>query len=135
MCNRRNSIFAYLQGNLWLWVFASEYIPPSLFNLNYVRVHSQSQLESCIQQPQTGWSAQINRLYCVFIRFKDFCIEWKQKQKVVVFWPKVVVGHPPQLWSNYHFLCGIWFLLRIPRYGKIIEQIWKWNFYMFYTEI
>ena len=25
-------------------------------------------------------------------RFEGFCVEWKQKQKVVVFGPKVVVG-------------------------------------------
>ena len=39
------------------------------------------------------WSIPTNKFHCVFTRFIGFCIEWKQKQKVVVFGPKVVVGH------------------------------------------
>ena len=45
-------------------------------------------------------SGRINKLrsffVVFFIRFGAFWIEWKQKQKVAVFWPKVVVApHPP----------------------------------------
>ena len=47
----------------------------------------------------------------VFTRFEGIWIELRQKQKVVVFWPKVVVQnprtHPPQfvlrITKNYHF--------------------------------
>ena len=46
-----------------------------------------------IEKQLIRWSTQIKKFYCVFTRFEGFCIEWKQKQKVVVFWPKVVVGH------------------------------------------
>ena len=31
--------------------------------------------------------------------------------------------YPPQLWSNYHFFVEKLFVLRIPSYGKIFDQI------------
>ena len=42
--------------------------------------------------PWQGCSTQIKKFYFVFTRFEGFCIEWKQKQIVVI-----VVGHllPP----------------------------------------
>ena len=38
-----------------------KFLPPPQPQLGQVRVHSQSQLESCIQQPQIGYNTQINR--------------------------------------------------------------------------
>ena len=69
--------------------------PPLPTLIRPSQIHSQSQLESCIQQPKIGYRRQINKFYCVFTRFEGFCIEWKQKQKVVLFWPKVLVGPRP----------------------------------------
>ena len=52
------------------------------------------------------------------------------KKSVSFGWCPPQKGQPPKLWSNYRFFVGIIFLLRISRYVEIIDQVWKWNFYL-----
>ena len=52
-----------------------------------------------VNKPWQWLRTHINKFYCVFTHFEGFSIEFKQKQKVVPFWPKVAVGPqtpPPQ---------------------------------------
>ena len=71
----------------------------------------------------------------VYLVCKYFLVSEGRRQKKWYFWVvpttkwpttppplPVVVKVPPFLWE-------IFVLLRIPWYGKIIEQIWEWNFY------
>ena len=57
---------------------------------------------------------------------------WRQKKVVpTTKW----LDPPPSCGQSTTFLCEILYLLRIPWYGKIIEQIGNWNFHPSPTSI
>ena len=92
--------------------------------------------------PRYGQNTKIKSFFCGFIRFGGFYIKSKQKQKVVVFWPKVVV-RPYFMWyvppppgfvmrttQNYHFwrcplLLIIGLVLTIRARGKGFPQYFQ----------
>ena len=55
----------------------------------------------------------------------------RRRQKKWYFWvvPTTKWPNPPSCGQSTTFLWEIFYLLRIPWYGKIIEQIGKWNFH------
>ena len=58
-----------------------------------LKKHCLNTLCNPIEKQLIRWSTQIKKFYCVFTRFEGFCIEWKQKQKMVVFDRKLCSGN------------------------------------------
>ena len=87
-----------------------------------------TQREVCIPQPLTGVEHTNFQFYSVFTRYEDFCMEWKQKQKVDFFGRKLQSSLEPPRYRYRH----VWDQLKMFRHlcsAKVISRILDDSFY------